>query len=325
VTLRVTGSGALRSLLLLAALPLWLGIDLLHSRDKAVEEGNVQMKAGKPEQALGRYDDAVKRLPEDPGVHFNRGAALYGLSRGEEAAQSFLQATEAKAPDLKGAAFYNLGNAFFQAKKYGEAVEAFKKALAYNPGDQRAKWNLELALRNRKDQEDKNEKNKDDKNKQSKDDQKKQNDQKGEQKQADDKDQQAKHEPEKPGDESKGDQQDNKDGQNKNKQDQQADQKDQQKPPEQKPQQARNDPKQPPEDKGQGKPEQQDKQDQKDKPPQASNQPHKGQTGNKGKPPPPDMAEVDAILDNLEKSPKALEQELARVRAMNRRPPAKDW
>jgi len=34
---------------------------------------------------------------------------------------------------------------------------------------------------------------------------------------------------------------------------------------------------------------------------------------------------VDAILDNLEKSPKALEQELARVRAMNRRPPAKDW
>ena len=68
-----------------------------------------------------------------------------------------------------------------------------------------------------------------------------------------------------------------------------------------------------------------DKQDQKDKPPQASNQPQKGQTGNKGKQPPPDMAEVDAILDNLEKSPKALEQELARVRARHRRPPAKDW
>ena len=37
------------------------------------------------------------------------------------------------------------------------------------------------------------------------------------------------------------------------------------------------------------------------------------------------MQEVDAILDNLEKSPKALEQELARVRARHRRPPAKDW
>jgi Ca-activated chloride channel family protein len=322
VTGRVTGSRALRSLLLLAALPLCLGIDLLQSRDKAVEEGNVQMKAGKPEQALGRYDEAVKRLPGDPGVHFNRGAALYGLSRWEEAAQSFLQATEAKAPDLKGAAFYNLGNSFFQAKKYGEAVEAFKKALAYNPGDQRAKWNLELALRNKKDEE---KKNQGDKNKDPKDDQKKPDDQKGEQQKADDKDQQAKNEPEKPGDESKGDQQDKQDGENKTKQDQQADQKQQQKPPEQKPQQAQNDPKQPPEDKGQGKPDQQDKQDQKDRPPQASNQPQKGQTGNKGKQPPPDMAEVDAILDNLEKSPKALEQELARVRAMNRRPPAKDW
>ena len=64
----------LRLSLLLAALPLWLGIDLLQSRDKAVEEGNAQMKAGKPEQALGNYDDAVKRLPQDPSAHFNRGA-----------------------------------------------------------------------------------------------------------------------------------------------------------------------------------------------------------------------------------------------------------
>jgi hypothetical protein len=34
---------------------------------------------------------------------------------------------------------------------------------------------------------------------------------------------------------------------------------------------------------------------------------------------------MEAILDNLEKSPKALEQELARLRAFQRRPPAKDW
>ncbi len=323
MTGRVTGSRALRSLLLLAALPLCLGIDLLQSRDKAVEEGNVQMKAGKPEQALGRYDEAVKRLPEDPGVHFNRGAALYGLSRWEEAAQSFLQATEAKAPDLKGGGLLQPGQRLLPGQEVrrggggvqeGAGLQPRRPAGQVEPGAGAAE---RRSKRTRK-------KNKGDKNKDPKDDQKQQ-DQKGEQKQADDKDQQAKNEPEKPGDEPKGDQQDNKDGENKDKQDQQADQKDQQKPPEQKPQQAQNDPKQPPEDKGQGKPDQQDKQDQKDKPPQASNQPQKGQTGNKGKPPPPDMAEVDAILDNLEKSPKALEQELARVRAMNRRPPAKDW
>jgi hypothetical protein len=34
---------------------------------------------------------------------------------------------------------------------------------------------------------------------------------------------------------------------------------------------------------------------------------------------------MEAILDNLERSPKELEQELARLRALNRKPPAKDW
>lgn len=310
---------AQRLSLLVAALPLLLGIDLLQSRDKAVEEGNAQMKAGKPEQALGHYDDAVKRLPQDPSAHFNRGAALYGLSRWEEAAQSFLEATEAKPPELKASAFYNLGNAFFQGKKFGEAVEAFKKSLAYNPGDKRAKWNLELALRSKK-EEDKKQESKDDKNK--KDDP----NQKGEEKQSDeqDKDKQAKNDPNKPGEEPQKSDKDGKGGeQDKDKQDEQAkqEQKDPkgQEKPDQKPQQAKEDPKQKPDDKsGQGKP-QQDKQDQK----QASKQPQQGQTGNKGKT--PDMAEVEAILDNLEKSPKALEQELARMRAMHRRPPAKDW
>jgi Ca-activated chloride channel family protein len=305
----------LRLSLLLAALPLWLGLDLLQSRDKAVEEGNAQMKAGKPEQALGSYDDAVKRLPQDPSAHFNRGAALYGLSRWEEAAQSFLQATEAKPPALKSSAFYNLGNAFFQAKKFGEAVEAFKKSLAYNPGDQRAKWNLELALRSKKDED---QKNKDKKGQKDKNDEE---NQKGEEKKADEKDEQAKNEPEKPGDSKDKNDQKDKDGQDEKK-DQQADQKDKNQPPEQ--QQAKQDPKQKPEDKGQGKPDQQDKQDKQDQK-QASNQPQQGPAGNKGKQPPPDMQEVDAILDNLEKSPKALEQELARVRARHRRPPAKDW
>lgn len=314
----MTGRAAARDLLLLAALPLLLGIDLFHSRDKAVEEGNAQMKAGKPEQALGLYDEAVKRLPQDPGAHFNRGAALYGLKRWDEAAQSFLEATEAKAPELKASAFYNLGNAFFQSKKFGEAVEAFKKSLAYNPGDQRAKYNLELALRYKKDEDRK--KDKDGKNKP--DDQNKQEDPKGEQKPGDEQDEQAKNEPEKPGDQPKGD----KDGKDK------ADQKDpkgEQDKPDQKPEQAKNDPQQKPQDQqaqqkpqkdgGQGKP-QQDKQDQK----QASNQPQPGSAGKSNKPP-PDMQEVEAILDNLEKSPKALEQELARIRAMHRRPPAKDW
>ena len=91
------------------------------------------MKAGKAEEALGHYDKAVAKLPADAGVHFDRGAALYALSRFDEAGQEFLRATEAKEPALKASAFYNLGNAFFKKEKFKEAIEAYKRALGLEP------------------------------------------------------------------------------------------------------------------------------------------------------------------------------------------------
>src|SRR6185312_6946950 len=96
-----------------------LGFDLLQSPNKAVEEGNARLKGGKAEEALGHYDQAVKSLPTDPGVHFDRGAALFALSRFDESVQEFLRATEAKGTPLKASAFYNLGNALFKTEKYG--------------------------------------------------------------------------------------------------------------------------------------------------------------------------------------------------------------
>jgi Ca-activated chloride channel family protein len=281
------------SLLGLAALlPLLLGVDLLQSRNKAVEDGNAQLKAGKPVEALARYDEAAGKLAGEPGVHFNRGAALYGLSRWEDAAAAFLRATEARTPPMKAAAFYNLGNSFFQAKKYGEAVEAFKKSLAYDPADVKAKWNLELALRqkqeqDKKQQDDKNKDGKDDKSKKDKSDKDANNDKKGEEQNQDQNRAQKKPEDRQAKNDSQQPKPDNKDG----KQD------DKQQPPK------------PPEP-DKPSPAQQAKQD-----------PNKPPEGHK----PPEAQEVEAILDNLERSPKALEQELARIRALNRRPPAKDW
>ena len=42
---------------------------------------------------------------------------------------------------------YNLGNAHFQQKQYGEAVDAYRQVLAERSGDEAARRNLELALR----------------------------------------------------------------------------------------------------------------------------------------------------------------------------------
>ena len=256
-------------LLLLPLLPFLTAFEPLKSSNKDVEQGNLRMKAGKAEEALGFYDKAVTTLPSDPGVHFDRGTALYALSRFEEAGQEFLRATEAKDGALKATAFYNLGNAFFKKDKFKEAVEAYKRALSLDPHDARAKWNEEIALQKVKEEE-KKKKDEQDKNKDKDKDKKDQN---KDNKKDDKKDQ-------KKNDDDKKDKQDKKD-QSKNDQDKDKDK--------------------------------QDKQDQQNK--------------NPGEQPPPkaDDQEIGAVLDSLERNPKDLEKERARLRAVRRRPPPKDW
>jgi Ca-activated chloride channel family protein len=234
---------------LLVALPFLLAFDPVRSKSAAVEEGNARMKAGKADEALAAYDKAAAQLPGDPAVRFDRGTALAALSRFDEAAEEFLRATEAKEPALKEAAFYNLGNAFFKKDKFKEAVEAYKRALALEPRDERAKWNLEIALKKKREDEKKKEKDKDkDQKKDDKQDQKK-----------DDKQ-----------DQKKDDKQDQKKD---DKQDQKKDRKDADKP---------------------------------------ENQPASDK-------------EIGQVLDSLEKSPKDLEKQRARLRAVRRAPPTRDW
>ena len=75
------------AVVLVVAAPLLFGFKLLEKRNAEVEQGNAALKAGKAEEALGHYDKAVAKLPGDAGAHFDRGAALYALSRFEEAGQ----------------------------------------------------------------------------------------------------------------------------------------------------------------------------------------------------------------------------------------------
>jgi Ca-activated chloride channel homolog len=257
--------------LILTLGPLLCGFALLEKRDVEVEAGNAALKAGKAEEALAHYDKAVGKLPADAGAHFDRGAALYALSRFDEAGQEFLRATEAKDAALKASAFYNLGNAFFKKDKFKEAAEAYKRSLGLNPVDKLAKWNLEIALQKQKDEDKKkdDQKNQDDKNK--KDDKK--DDKKKDDQQKDDK------------------QKDKKDDKKEDKKD------DQQKKDDKK-------------DKS-GEQDQKDQKDQKDQP---DKQPQK-----------PGEQQIDAVLDNLERSSKDLEKERARARAVRRAPPARDW
>jgi len=176
------------------------------------------LQAGKADDALVHYDKAVKKLPAEAGTHFDRGAALYALSRFDEAGEEFLRATEAKDPALKASAFYNLGNAFFKKEKFKEAVSAYTRSLGLKPDDKQAKWNLEIALRKQKDQEDKEKKDKDKKDK----------DDKNKDQKKDDKDQDKKDKQDQKKDDKKDDQK--KDQDKKDKQDQKDQKQPQEKP-----------------------------------------------------------------------------------------------
>ena len=172
-----------------ALLPFVMAFDPIRSPSATVAEGNAQMKAGKPNDALAAYDKAVAELPAEPGVHFDRGTALAALSRFDEAGEEFLRATETKDPSLKKAAFYNLGNAFMKKDKFKEAIEAYTRTLAVDPTDERAKWNLEIALKKKRDDDKKKEDDKknDDKDKDKKKDEDKKKDDKKEDKKKNDK------------------------------------------------------------------------------------------------------------------------------------------
>jgi hypothetical protein len=161
-----------------AALLLGGGFDLLRSQSRAVTRGNAWLKAGKPTEALAEFDRARAQLPDEPGVRYNRGLALYELGKLDEAEQEFQRASEGH-PDsgLKSRASFNQGNVLMKQEKWRDAALAYRRALTADPRFHDAKWNLELALRKEKEQEKKDEQKKEEERKKQEEERKKQEEQ----------------------------------------------------------------------------------------------------------------------------------------------------
>lgn len=102
---------------------------------------------------LGRFDRALEGFldrqvarPEDPRLLMNVGAARFKLNDFEGAAQAFAEAA-AKAPDgdpIRARAFYDLGNVAYRQGRLEQAVQQYEAALAIDPEDEDARYNLEF-------------------------------------------------------------------------------------------------------------------------------------------------------------------------------------
>jgi Ca-activated chloride channel family protein len=117
------------------------------------ETGNARFAESAYEDALGEYRLAQVEEPDLAQPYYNAANTYNRLSEIEGALAQTEQALKTADPGLAAQAWYNLGNAFFDAEQWSQAVEAYKESLRLQPDDLDGKHNLELALQELEEQQ----------------------------------------------------------------------------------------------------------------------------------------------------------------------------
>ena len=121
------------------------------------------------------YRKALEINPKSTDAMFNLGNSLLMQQKAKEAMEQFESASKVeKDKDKLAQIYHNMGvmGVIFQSQKdYGKAVEAYKQSLRNNPKDDETRYNLALAQKLLKDQQQNQDQNQD-KNQDQKQDQK---------------------------------------------------------------------------------------------------------------------------------------------------------
>jgi tetratricopeptide (TPR) repeat protein len=105
--------------------------------------GNVDLKAGKLDQALQEYDVALKRNPNLPRAHLNKGIVFLRKNEYDQAEEEFHRELEINPNDDK--AYNNLSAVYRLRGLYDQAIEAARKAVELKTYYPEAYMNLALA------------------------------------------------------------------------------------------------------------------------------------------------------------------------------------
>jgi len=143
------------------------------------------------------YRKALEVNPKSAVSMYNLGNTLSQQQKFQEAMEQYDSASKIEKDKMKLAHIYhNMGVLFQAGKDYAKAVDAYKMSLRNNPADHETRYNLALAQKMLKDQQ--NQQDQDQNQDQNKDQQQKQNkDKQNDQKKDDQKDQQQPPKPEK--------------------------------------------------------------------------------------------------------------------------------
>jgi len=115
--------------------------------------GNERFAESAYDEALAEYRQAQVEEPDRAEPYHNAANAYNRQGQLKATLAQAQQALKTADPDLAAQAWYNLGNAFFDAKDWPSAIAAYQEALRLDPKDPDAKHNLELALQKLQEQE----------------------------------------------------------------------------------------------------------------------------------------------------------------------------
>lgn len=153
-----------------------------------IRKGNRYFKDSVYVDAEVNYRKALEVNPKSTIAMFNLGNTLLWQNKLQEAMDQYVSAARIeKDKGRKAQIFHNIGIIFHSQKEYAKAIEAYKESLRNNPKDDETRYNLALAQKMLKDQQ----QNQQNQNQQNQDQQQqKQEQQKQEQQQDQQKDQQ---------------------------------------------------------------------------------------------------------------------------------------
>lgn len=153
-----------------------------------IRKGNRYFKDSVYVDAEVNYRKALEVNPKSTIAMFNLGNTLLWQNKLQEAMDQYVSAAHIeKDKGRKAQIFHNIGIIFHSQKEYAKAIEAYKESLRNNPKDDETRYNLALAQKMLKDQQ----QNQQNQNQQNQDQQQqKQEQQKQEQQQDQQKDQQ---------------------------------------------------------------------------------------------------------------------------------------
>ncbi|MFH1760926.1 MAG: tetratricopeptide repeat protein [bacterium] len=112
-----------------------------------VRKGIKAYEAQDYDQALIDFNDAQTESPLSAEIFFNMGNCFYQQKKYKEAQDAFEKSRQNADIQIEAKALYNIGNTLFAQGRFQEALQTYKQSLAIDPQDLDTKYNIEYTER----------------------------------------------------------------------------------------------------------------------------------------------------------------------------------